>query len=96
MKLRVDVSDLHGLIALGGGGLAVLCSLICLVGAVDRRGRFVPFLFFAAVCVTLWSGLFALVLRGTAVTRVAGALGLVAMGAATVLMMVASAVHLSN
>lgn len=76
MKLRVDVSDVHALVALLCGGASVLFTLGCLFGVVDDNSKVAPIAIAGGIAVALWCGLFAVVLRGTAVTRGAAAVGL--------------------
>jgi hypothetical protein len=93
VKLRVDVSDLHALIALVCGGTSVLFTLGCLVGAINDRSKVVPIVIGGAIAVGMWCGLFALVLRGTVVTRVAAALGLLSACLAFGIGSCAAAIH---
>ncbi len=93
MNLRVDVSDLHALIALVCGGVSVLFTLGCLVGAINDNGKVMPIAIGGAIAVAMWCGLFALVLRGTLFTRVAAALGLVGASLAVGVGSCAAAIH---
>ncbi len=93
MKLRVDVSDLHALIALVCGGTSVLFTLFCLVGVISDRSKVMPIAIGGAIAIAMWCGLFALVLRGTMFTRVAAALGLVGACLAVGVGSCAAAIH---
>lgn len=93
MTFRVDVGDIHAAIALVCGGAVVVFTSGCLVGALDDNSRILPAVIGGGIAVAFWCGLFALVLRGTVVTRVAAALGLVFSGFAVGLASCAAAIH---
>jgi hypothetical protein len=93
VKLRLDVSDLHAVLALVCGGASVMFTAGCLVGAINDRGKVMPMAIAAMIAVAMWCALFALVLRGTVFTRVAAALGLVGAGLAVGVGSCAAAIH---
>jgi hypothetical protein len=93
VTLRVDVSDIHALIALVCGAFSLLFTLGCLVGFINDKDIVMAIAMSGTIAVSLWCGLFALVLRGTLVTRVAAVLGLVGAGLAVVVGGCAAAFH---
>lgn len=82
MKLGVDVADAHALIALLGGLLTVPLVGMCVGMSRGWEGVF-SMAIFAVWATVLWTGSFALVLRGTVRTRVVAATGLLVMAGTT-------------
>lgn len=74
LQLRVDVGDVHAIGALLSGAFVALSALSCLVA--EWRDEKLYFVVAAALVGCTWSGLFALVLRGTLFTRLVAALGI--------------------
>ena len=76
MKLRVDVGDVHAVLALVCGAIALLGCISCLVS--EWRDDLLITSLIGFLLAAFWTSLFALVLRGTIVTRLMAGAGLIA------------------
>jgi hypothetical protein len=72
--VRVDVGDAHAVLGLVCGAIAVAATATC---CLDMwRDDELIYALIAVVLVTLWSGTFGLVLRGTWITRLVATVAL--------------------
>jgi len=84
----LGVSDVHAAVGLLSGGGALVMSTLCCLNPDDDT-QFITVLF-AMVSTALWTSLFALVLRGSTVTRLVGATALALVATSLVVGLIAT------
>lgn len=73
--MRLDIGDVHAVVAVVTGGLCALFSFGCCFNVYQRNEELI-IAQMGLIAIATWCGGFAVVLRGTALTRMLALIGL--------------------